>query len=208
MSNEGSDLLSMVDLRAILSPHVARFGRAIWPVWDRFPELPEEHRLAYDPTTEANVLHSYMVRNAKSEFTNVAGVHFLEQHGFHLGIDGSFYGVDGLAVCRLKKLSEDGASRNYPTMRAEALRRNDPLPGMPADATYVDIGYVLTPLRTGIIMVHAVRVYDSELIFSIPRSGDVTHINESLPFGPMAVEPRFHIINGAKRKVDVNNGNR
>src|ERR1035441_4986821 len=64
-------------------------------------------------------------------------------------ISASMYGVDGLAICRFKKLNENGTSCNYPTERAEALRRNEPLPGMPEHATYIDVGYVLNPLRTG-----------------------------------------------------------
>jgi hypothetical protein len=200
-------LISVPDLQAILRPHAGRFGRIVWPIWDRFTQLPDDHRLAYDATTEANILHDYMVQSAKREFTEVPGICFLEQNGFHLGIDASGYGVDGLAVCRFKKLSENGTSCNYPTERAEALRRNEPLPGMPEHATYIDVGYVLNPLRTGFSAVQLVRVMDSQVIFSIPRSGgQVTELNEILPFGPMSVEPRFNVIvGGAKRKADGTN---
>ena len=80
-------LISVPDLQAILRPHAGRFGRIVWPIWDRFAEIPDDHRLAYDATTEANILHDYMVQSAKREFTEVPGVRFLEQNGFHLGID-------------------------------------------------------------------------------------------------------------------------
>jgi len=200
-------IISLPDLQAMLRPHAGRFARIVWPIWDRFMELPDDHRLAYDPTTEANILHSYMVESAKREFAaDVPGVQILEQNGFHLGIDGIGYGVDGLAVCRFKKLSEDGTSRNYPTERAEALRRNESLPGMPDQATYVDVGYVMAPLRNGFSIVQVVRVVDSKAVFSIPESGAVTQMNEVLPFGPMPVEPRFNLLpGGAKRKRDGTN---
>jgi len=196
-------VMSIADLQAVLRPHAGKFGRSVWPIWGKYLELPEDHRLAFAPIAEANVLQSYMVQRAKAEFLNVSGVRFLEVNGFHLGIDGSGYGVDGSVVCRFKKLSEDGSSRNYPTERAEALRRNEPLPGIPDGATYVDVGYVLNPLRTGISLVQVVRLCDSQLVFSIPASGgQISHINESLPFGPMVVERRFTLLNGAKKKID------
>lgn len=208
MATNGNDsLLSIGELQALLRPHLGRFARVVWPIWDRFLELPEDHRLAYDPTTEANVMHSYMVQNAKREFDNLPGVQFLEAYGFHLGIDGTAYGLDGQAVCRFKKFDEDGRSRNYPTDRQEALHRNDQLDGMPDRATYVDIGYSLNPLHTNIIEVQAVRVVDVRLILSIPRSDDQSaQMPGILPFGPTPTQPRFQVINGRKAKKVDNDG--
>ncbi len=195
--NQTSWLLSVGDLQGLLRPHLGRLARVVWPIWNRYSELPEDHRLGFDPTTEANVLHSYMVQTAKREFDNVPGVQFLETYGFHLGLDGTGYGISGQAVCRFKKFSDDGRTSNYLTDRQEALRRNEQLDGMPERATYVDIGYSLNPLRTGIIDVQAIRVVDNKLVLSIPRTeGQSSEMPGMLPFGPTPAAPRFEVIGG------------
>jgi hypothetical protein len=201
-------LLSVEDLQAILRPQVSRFSRSIWPAWDRYQELPEEHRLVYDGTTEAGMLHCYMVQAAKKEFDGVPGIQFLEEYGFHLGIDGTAYGIDGLAVCRFKKFDEDGRSNNYPTERAEALRRNDEeLPGIPRCATIVDVGYCFNGLRTGFGIVQAVRLKDSKLILSIPQIDDQSvQMPGILPFSPIPVAPRFEIIEGGQSNKKSSEG--
>lgn len=191
-----------------MRPQVGRFSRAIWPAWERYQELPEDHRLTFDPTAEATLLHCYMVAAAKKEFDGVPGVQFLEDFGFHLGIDGTGYGIDGLAVCRFKKFDEDGKSRNFPTDRQEALRRNDEdLPGIPKRATIVDVGYSFNGLRTGFAIVQAVRLKDSELILSIPRIEDHSiQIPGMLPFPPAAVPARFELIEGKQKKSENADG--
>jgi hypothetical protein len=196
-----SGLLSIEELQALLRPHLARLGRTVWPIWARYLELPEEHRLAFDATTEANMLHCYMVEAAKQEFDHVPGVQFLEMFGFHLGIDGSAFGVNGLAVCRFKKFDDEGKSRNYPTERAEALRRNEQLEGMPDRATYVDIGYAFNALRTAISEVQAIRVVDTKVVLSVPRAeGQTSQMPGILPFGPTLTPRRFTVLPGRRLK--------
>jgi hypothetical protein len=170
-------MLAVTALQAIIEPHARRFGRAIWPVWKRYKEtIAEEARLEFDLTTEANVLHSFMVAAVKREFSGVPGIQIVEENGFFLGIDGLPHGIPGQVACRLKKLDADGHSRNYPTTRAIGIRRNDPkaLELEISDATVVDIGYVPDPLRTGIAAVQAIRLIDEALIMEIPREEDHT----------------------------------
>src|ERR1022692_1850364 len=165
-------ILSIPDLQQILTPHVGRFGRCVWPIWDRYTALPEPDRLAFDLTAEATVLNRYMVTNAKHEFEGVPGVQFFEENGFVLVIDGFALGIDGQAACRLKKLDSSGRSKNnLCTRRARAVRNNDNdvLEGIPPEATWVDVGHVLNGLRTGIGEAQAIRVKDSRFIMSIPR---------------------------------------
>jgi hypothetical protein len=61
-------------------------------------------------------------------------------------------------------------------------------------------------IGTGFSIVQVVRVIDSQVIFSIPESGTALQMNETLPFGPMPVEPRFHVLpGGAKHRRDGTN---
>jgi hypothetical protein len=158
-------------LQAILTTHIPRFRRCVWPVWESFLRIPEDLRLQFDATTEANVLRDLAVGNAKREFTNVPGVQIVDESTFYIGIDGSAYGIDGQAACRFKKMSADGHSRNYLTERALAIRNNEfsSLELEISDATIVDIGYVPDPLGDGFAKVQAVRLFDEAFILEIPR---------------------------------------
>ena len=92
-------MLSIQELQVALGPHVARLGRCVWPIWSRYLELPDAHRLQFDLTAEANILNRYMVDNVKREFSGVPGVEFLEKCGFMLGIDTFQYGIAGVVAC-------------------------------------------------------------------------------------------------------------
>jgi hypothetical protein len=194
--------LPISDLQIILRPHIVRFSRIAWPIYAHYLELPDSHRLAYDARAEANILHRYMVENAKRQFEGVPGAQFLETNGFHLGIDGAGYGIDGAAICRFKKLDDNGQSSNYPTDRAEALRKNEQLKGLPEDATFVDLGYTLNDLRTSIREVQVVRVFDSAVIFSIPRLEEQEPGSQLPLIGPTITPPRFEVIRPRRTSED------
>ena len=183
-------LISKPDLQMMLEPHARRFGRCVWPIWERYLKIREEDRLDFDLTAEADVLNRFMIGYAKREFSGVAGVYPApdEQYGFVLLVDGLSCGIDGQAACRFKKLDVNGRSRNnLSTRRARSVRKNDTatLEGFPPSATWVDVGYVLNDLRTGIAEVQAIRVYDTAFIMSIPREEDGTiGLTYSLLDGP------------------------
>jgi len=163
--------LSITSLQLILASHACRFSRAIWPVWSHYQEvIPEIERLKFDLKTEANILHRLIVANVKHEFQGVPGIAMVERNGFFVGIDGLPHGISGQAACRLKKLDERGHSCNYPTDRAVAIRNNDlrELDLEFSEATVVDVGYVLNPLRTGFADVQAVRVFDEAFLMNFP----------------------------------------
>src|SRR5438094_6338247 len=136
-------LLSVSDLQVILTPHMRRLARCVWPVWGRYLAIPEVDRFAYDLVAEANVLNRYMIDYAKREFADIPGVQWLEDDGFVLVFEGFPYGIDGQVAARFKKLDASGKSKNnLGTARARAIRgnNNDLLEGMPPSATWVDIG--------------------------------------------------------------------
>lgn len=170
-----SPLLDVQDIQLILSRHSQRIARSVWPIWDRYMAISEVDRIAYDAVAEANVLNRYMIDFAKREFAEVAGVQFFEDNGFVLGVDGFQYGMAGQLACRFKKLGDDGKSKNnMSTARARALRdnNNELLNGIPPEATWVDIGYVLNGLHTGIRDVQAIRLADTAFVMNFPEEAD------------------------------------
>jgi len=197
-------MLSIAELQRILVPHHARLGRCVWPIWEHYNGIPAKHRLAYDLKAEANILQRYMVENAMREFSGVPGIQFVDKYEFLLGIDAFPFGLPGQVLCRFKRLSSSGHSRNFPTERAKRLRRNDPetlqLVGMP-EATVVDIGYVLDGLRIDIGAVQVVRLFDEQFVMGIPRETDgVVQLPQPLPnTGPGR---RFKISARAKKRKE------
>jgi len=128
--------------------------------------------MTFDATTEAGIIHRYMVAAAKSEFSGT-GVEFLERYGFCLGIDGFPNGIDGQIVCRLKRLDDNGRSSTFLTPRARNIQANSAdIVGVPSGATWIDVGYVFNQLRTGYRDVQVIRVVDTAFVMSIPRADD------------------------------------
>jgi hypothetical protein len=202
------------EIQLILSRHAGRLGRCVWPIWERYNAIAEVDRLTFDLTAEANVLNRYMIDFAKKEFSEVPGVQFFENNGFVLGVDGFQYGLSGQLACRFKKLNGDGRSRNnLSTCRARAVRNNSNefLDGMPPEATWVDIGYVLNDLRTGIRDAQVVRIVGTKFVMSLPRENDGTiSMPLPLPFGSdrgnSGSSPLFEIL--PRREGQSNSGDK
>lgn len=104
----------------------------------------------------------------------------------------------------IQKLNEIGESRSYPTDRAIAIRNNDTddLEGIPARATIIDIGYVLTPHRTGFRDVQAIRVVDTRFIMSFPQQEGGT-VLAPMPLFTNPPAPRFQIVQGRRESKDI-----
>jgi hypothetical protein len=62
-----------------------------------------------------------------------------------------------IALVRFKKQDEDGKSKNYPTKQAKAYDRGLPLPGLPAPAARLSIGYLLDSTGTEFIRTQVAR---------------------------------------------------
>jgi hypothetical protein len=58
---------------------------------------------------------------------------------------------------RLKKMDEDGTSRNYPTQQAEDYDAGRELPGLPMPPVRLTAGYVLDALGTGFLRTQIAR---------------------------------------------------
>ena len=170
LRNGHGPVLGIPHLQAMLWPHVGRFSRSIWPIEEMYAQIPAELRLRLHSGAQAMNMNAFMCSLAKSEFSGVEGVQVSDDlnGSVHVLIDGTECGLGGSVVCRFKKLDDGNRSNNYQTKRQQAMRQNLPLPGLPDDATYVDIGYALNDLGK-MTAAHAVRLVDSMLIISIPK---------------------------------------
>jgi hypothetical protein len=81
-----------------------------------------------------------MLADADRRFDGRAGVRPFDIRGLKLWLF-----EEANAVIRLKKMDEDGRSRNYPTKQAKAYDDQKELPGLPLPPVRLTAGYLLDP---------------------------------------------------------------
>src|SRR5258707_6530640 len=93
-----------------------------------------------------------MVAGADRRFFGREGVRILDVRGLKLWLF-----ERASVVIRFKKHDEDGRSRNYPTKQARAYDRGKDLPGLPAPAARLSVGYLLDATGTEFIRTQVAR---------------------------------------------------
>lgn len=96
--------------------------------------------LEHDPRAQAACTYSHMLAASDRMFIGRIGVRPLEIRGLKVWL---FEELN--AVIRLKKMDEDGRSRNYPTKQAEDYDAQRQLPGLPMPPIRLTVGYLLDP---------------------------------------------------------------
>jgi hypothetical protein len=131
------------DLDAICREAVATYRR--YP-----PEFVVEH----DARAGASCTYCHMLSGAERRFEGRPGVVFKDIRGLKVWL------VGDAAVLRFKKMDEEGHSRNYPTKQAQDYDRQAALPGIPAPAVRLSVGYLLDPTGTEVVRVQVAKPMD------------------------------------------------
>ena len=92
-----------------------------------------------------------MVAEADRRLLILPDVRPLEIRGLKLWLVGDHSAV------RLKKMDEDGRSRNYPTKQAKDFDRGAELPGLPPKPTRLTVGYLPDATGTQIVRVQIAK---------------------------------------------------
>jgi hypothetical protein len=93
-----------------------------------------------DKRAQAACTYSHMGADADRRFLGKDGITPIDIRGQKLWL---FEAVN--AVVRLKKMDEDGRTRNYPTKQARDFDRGYDLPGLPMPPVRLTAGYLLDP---------------------------------------------------------------
>jgi hypothetical protein len=120
----------------ILSPYLPR----ILPIFDAALSLHNEDvsakaRADYDDRAAASAVYCHTWKGFEREFSEEPGFHFLIVRGLKL------LNVRDAVVLRAKKVDENGRHRNSDTEQQRAFDAQEQLPGLPASAARVVIGY-------------------------------------------------------------------
>jgi hypothetical protein len=104
------------------------------------PDLVVDH----NASAAAHNVWCHMNAEAERRFTGRRGIVPKDIRGMKVWL------FEDKAVLRLKKLDEDGRSRNYPTPQQRKFDRGATLPGLPPEAVRISAGYVLNKAATEI----------------------------------------------------------
>jgi hypothetical protein len=118
---------------------IARIGFATYRGYEAAILVEHDRRAA------ATCTYCHMVAEADRRFMGRVGIIPHDVAGLKVWL------VGGDAVLRLKKMDEDGHSRNYPTKQARDYDRGEPLPGLPPPAIRLTAGYLLDETETQFI---------------------------------------------------------
>ena len=127
---------SQIRVMAVLEPHFPR----IYPIFTGalalyLKEYPSGVRIEHSDRTAATAVYDHVLAGFQREFMDEAGFNFLNLRGLHV------LNVRDEIVARFKKVDENGIHRNIPTKQQKDFDRQADIPGLPAAATRVVIGY-------------------------------------------------------------------
>ncbi len=105
----------------------------------------------HDGRAAAACTYAHMYEEAMRRWGDRSGVKPVDVRGRKVWVVGDH------AVIRIKKMDEDGRSRNYPTKQDKEYDLGVPLPGLPQPAVRVTVGYLLDPTATQVERVQVSR---------------------------------------------------
>ncbi len=126
--------------------HVVRSG------FSKYRTYPPEFLIEHSKRTAANCVYDHILANALVAFDERPEIRPIEAPG---GL--RLWVVEEAVVFRVKKMDEDGKSRNYPTKQAMDFDQMQPIDGVPDAPVRVNIGYLLDDTETQIRRVQVAR---------------------------------------------------
>ena len=142
---------TMEEVMGFLAPHIDDLDQIPRLAHAKFRTYPPEVLPELDSRAQAACIYAHMVAEADRRFLNKSAIVSKEINGLKVWL------IDDKAVLRLKKMDEDGQSRNYPTKQAMDYDKGLDLPGLPPEAARVSAGYLLNPTQTEIVRVQIAR---------------------------------------------------
>lgn len=108
-------------------------------------------RLEHDSRAAAACIYSHMLAEADRRWSGRAGIIAKDIRGLKVWIVGDH------AVMRLKRMDEDGRSRNYPTKQAKQYDAQKAFAQLPDAAERLTLGYLADPTQTAVERVQVAR---------------------------------------------------
>jgi hypothetical protein len=134
---------SLDQIMTALSPYLDEFDQITRNAHVRYRAYNPAVLLEHDARAQAACTYAHMNAEAERRFIGKASILYLEIRGLKLWL---FKEAD--AVIRLKKMDEDGNTRNYPTEQARKFDGGWELPDLPMPPVRLTAGYLLDKTAT------------------------------------------------------------
>ncbi|MBN8942833.1 MAG: hypothetical protein J0H01_25245 [Rhizobiales bacterium] len=126
---------------------------------ERYRAYPPAILIEHSPRAAATCTYDHMVAEADRRFFGRPDVRSIDMRGLKLWLVGDH------SVVRLKKMDEDGVSRNYPTKQAKDFDAGEELPGLPLAPTRLSVGYLLDPTGTQFVRSQIARPHGRKALW-------------------------------------------
>lgn len=135
-----------------LAGHLDEIDQILRGGHDRYLAYKPEDLIELDRRAQAACTYCHAAAEAERRFLGRPHIRSLEIRGLRLWL------LDDVNVAlRLKKMDEDGTSRNYPTQQAADYDSGKELPGLPMPPVRLTAGYVLDALGRGFVRTQIAR---------------------------------------------------
>lgn len=126
----------------VLRPHIPTLRACMLDAWQQ--SLSVQYRLHYELRTKSGIVRDLIVANVKEKFSTVPGTKLLNANGLF------FLKIDKFLI-RFKKLDANRLTKNYPTVQALALEKQQlEIPDFEGH-TILSAGYITNQLDTKIV---------------------------------------------------------
>lgn len=129
---------TMDETMEVLSGHLDDIDGILRVAHNRFRAYRPEDLVELDARAQASCTYAHAVAEADRRLLGRTRIKPIEIRGLKLWLL-----EDANVALRLKKMDEDGTSRNYPTKQAKDYDAGRELPGLPMPPVRLTAGYVL-----------------------------------------------------------------
>lgn len=143
---------SLTEIMSALEPFLDDFDGIARAAHLKYRSYDPDVLVEHDARAQAACTYSHMSAEAGRRFLDRSGIRELNIRGLKLWLFES-----ANAVVRLKKMDEDGLTKNYPTEQAKDFDRGIALPGLPMPPIRLTAGYLLDETSTNFVRTQVVR---------------------------------------------------
>jgi hypothetical protein len=137
-------MISKSQAEQILGSHLKRIRDCIVRAFQKYVSDYRSVALVHTSRSRASVIHDHMIANARESFAGDDGIRIFSKSGL------SLINVKDSLLLRFKKMDKKKHTHNIPTQQSFLFRAQLELPGIPAELTHLEAGYVLNDLQTGL----------------------------------------------------------
>jgi hypothetical protein len=182
-------MISKTSAEHILRRRLKKIRDCIFLSFGKWKSGHQGNGLILTPRSRASVIHDYMVAFARDFFKDDPGIRIFARRGL------SLMNIDDSLLLRFKKLDAEKRSRNIPTQQTHLFRAQLELPGIPAELTHLEAGYVLNELQTALDGVYITCPNGNRLewfmdLTSLPGANVVPLPSSALPEAPAAARKK------------------